>query len=301
MNTQLLIPDGHYSYGAKSNKEEDMFSGDFKVVYAPVDDQHFSCQPYNRKGLYKISLHQGQTKIYYADQVAEVSKYAILFSRPNMVYRFEPASPQFSGYFCVFKEHFFDQFANISGYPLFQPGVSPLIEITEKQMELFKKVFQQMEQEMKMDFSYKYDVLRTQILQLVLDTLKLRPAPVLHLRESNSAIRIAGCFNELLEGQFPIHAPSGRMKLRHPVEFADALAVHVNHLNRSLKEVTDKTTSQLIAGRILQEARILLQNTDWNIMEIAWCLGFEDPAHFIKFFKKNEGVTPSGYRKALLV
>jgi AraC-like DNA-binding protein len=79
-------------------------------------------------------------------------------------------------------------------------------------------------------------------------------------------------FKELLEGQFPILNPSYRMILRHPLEFADTLSVHVNHLNRSLKQVTDKTTTQLIAERMVKEAKMLLQITEWIIMEIGWSI-----------------------------
>jgi len=153
---------------------------------------------------------------------------------------------------------------------------------------------------MTLDFSYKYDLLRNRVLQIILDALKLRPASHLQIRESNSAIRITGYFRELLEGQFPIQNPTYRMILRHPLEFAETLSVHVNHLNRSLKQVTDKTTSQLIADRMIKEAKILLQDTKWNIMEIAWSLGFEDPSHFIRFFKKNVDLTPTTFRKSLV-
>lgn len=166
-------------------------------------------------------------------------------------------------------------------------------------MASFTTIFKEMEQEMALDFSYKYDVLRNRVLQLLLDALKLLPAPHLQIRESNSSIRITAYFKELLEGQFPILNPSYRMILRHPLEFADTLSVHVNHLNRSLKQVTDKTTTQLIAERIVKEAKILLQDTEWNIMEISWSLGFEDLSHFIKFFKKNVDLTPNAFRKSL--
>ncbi len=88
-----------------------------------------------------------------------------------------------------------------------------------------------------------------------------------------------------------------RMELRHPTEFANQLSVHVNHLNHVLKSVRDKTTSQLIAARIMQEAKSLLQHTDWNISEIAWSLGFDDLPHFINFFKRNQQLTPKLYRK----
>jgi len=48
---------------------------------------------------------------------------------------------------------------------------------------------------------------------------------------------------ELLERQFPIESPIQRMKLRSPIDFANQLAVHVNHLNRAIKETMGKTTS----------------------------------------------------------
>lgn len=271
----------------------------FNVVHVPASDQPFTCQPYNTKGIYKISIHHGHNRVYYADKVLEFKERAILFSRPNMVYRFEQFEEQHPGYLCVFPNDFFDHFVNINNYPVFDPEVSPLIEITADQMASFTTIFKEMEQEMALDFSYKYDVLRNRVLQLLLDALKLLPAPHLQIRESNSSIRITAYFKELLEGQFPILNPSYRMILRHPLEFADTLSVHVNHLNRSLKQVTDKTTTQLIAERIVKEAKILLQDTEWNIMEISWSLGFEDLSHFIKFFKKNVDLTPNAFRKSL--
>jgi AraC-like DNA-binding protein len=272
----------------------------FTVVKVPATDQPFTCQPYNTKGIYKISLHHGHNRVYYADKVLEFKERAILFSRPNMVYRFEQFGQQQPGYLCVFANDFFDQFVNITNYPIFDPEVSPLLEINADQMKSFTQIFQEMEQEMTIDFSYKYDLLRNRVLQLILNALKLLPAPQLLIRESNSSIRITAYFKELLEGQFPIVDPSYRMILRHPLEFADTLLVHVNHLNRSLKKVTDKTTTQLIRERIIKEAKILLQDTEWNIMEIAWSLGFEDLSHFIKFFKKSAGITPSVFRKNLV-
>jgi AraC-like DNA-binding protein len=72
--------------------------------------------------------------------------------------------------------------------------------------------------------------------------------------------------------------------------------VHVNHLNRALKEITGKTTSQIIAERVSQEAKALLKQTNWNVNEISWCLGFEELPHFINFFRKNVGVSPRSFR-----
>jgi AraC-like DNA-binding protein len=79
------------------------------------------------------------------------------------------------------------------------------------------------------------------------------------------------------------------------------MAVHVNHLNRALREVSGKTTTKLIAERLIQEARTLLRNTTWNIGEIGWCLGFEERSHFINFFKKNTRLSPGAYREHPIV
>jgi AraC-like DNA-binding protein len=48
----------------------------------------------------------------------------------------------------------------------------------------------------------------------------------------------------------------------------------------------------------VQEAKILLRQTDWSISEIAYCLDFEQVAHFSTFFKKQTLMTPLGFRSS---
>jgi AraC-like DNA-binding protein len=47
-----------------------------------------------------------------------------------------------------------------------------------------------------------------------------------------------------------------------------------------LKDSTGKTTTEIIGSRIVQESKILLKETNWNISEIAYSLGFEEIAFF---------------------
>jgi AraC-like DNA-binding protein len=88
------------------------------------------------------------------------------------------------------------------------------------------------------------------------------------------------------------------MQFRTASDFAGQLNVHVNHLNRAVKEVTQKTTSQLIAERTVQEAKILLKHSHWNVAEIGFALGFQEPTHFNSFFKKQLDTSPLKYRKS---
>jgi AraC-like DNA-binding protein len=100
----------------------------------------------------------------------------------------------------------------------------------------------------------------------------------------------------LLERQFPVESLHQRLGLRTAKDYADRLSIHVNHLNKVLKENTGKTTTQIIGSRILQEAKILLKQTNWNISEIAWSLGFEEVAHFSNFFRKHASLSPNAFR-----
>lgn len=87
--------------------------------------------------------------------------------------------------------------------------------------------------------------------------------------------------------------------LKNVQEFADRLAVHVNHLNRSVKELVSKPITAYIADRYLSEAKVLLQQTDWSGSEIADSLGFEYATYFQRFFKKHTGTTPLAFRQAV--
>jgi AraC-like DNA-binding protein len=80
-------------------------------------------------------------------------------------------------------------------------------------------------------------------------------------------------------------------------EYADLLAVTPNHLSQSIKSVAGKNALSYIGDRLLSEAKSLIQYTDFDIAEIAYQLGFSDPANFGKFFKKEMRMSPSDYRR----
>ncbi|MBK6996408.1 MAG: helix-turn-helix transcriptional regulator [Saprospiraceae bacterium] len=252
--------------------------------------------PYSRKDYFKVSFIIGRNRAHYADKVVENDGFTLLFANPKIPYKWEPLDQAQSGYFCIFTEAFFSQFASIKEYPVFQPGGNPIFQLTEEQVGPVRNIFLKMFEEIDSDYTYKYDVLRTLVLEIVHSAQKMQPAEISLYGASNAATRISSLFMELLERQFPIESPRQQIAFRSPVAFAAQLSVHVNHLNRALKEITGKTTSQVIAERVSQEARALLKHTNWNIGEIAWCLGFEELSHFINFFKKQVEVSPKSFR-----
>ncbi|MEL6483289.1 MAG: helix-turn-helix transcriptional regulator [Bacteroidota bacterium] len=253
--------------------------------------------PFNRRDYFKISLVKGKSRVHYADKIVQVEKQVVVFSNPQIPYNWEKIDEQLTGYFCVFTEAFFHQFGDLTKYPVFQPSGNPVFQLTDEQTETLSTIFQKMFLELESDYQYKYDVLRNLVFELIHAGLKMQPATILENQYSNASERISGLFMELLERQFPMESPMQRVRLRSASDFAQQLGMHVNHLNRALKETTQKTTSVLINHRIAQEAKILLRHTHWNVSEIAHSLGFEETAHFSNFFKKQTQLSPVAFRK----
>jgi AraC-like DNA-binding protein len=254
--------------------------------------------PYSRKDYFKISLIIGKNRVYYADKVVEIEEQALLFANPQIPYNWEQLEEHQTGFFCVFTEAFFHQFGNLKEYPVFKPNGNFIFAVDKEQTEKIKLIYKQMIEEINSDYAYKYDVLRNLVFELIHSAMKMQPANLSVNQHSNASSRISSLFLELLERQFPIENSRQRFTLRSAADFANQLTIHVNHLNRALKETTQKTTSEVIAERLLQEAKILLKHTDWNISEIAYSLGFEEPTHFNNFFKKNIQLTPRQFRTA---
>lgn len=258
---------------------------------------------YDRRSYYKISLINGKNHVEYADKVIRVEDKALLFASPKIPYNYVPQEDGQSGYFCVFTENFLSKDKSgiiIEKLPLFQPGGCPVLKISDGDYEDLKELFRKMDVELSSDYPFKFDLIRAYVIELLHMGQKLQPVQAVG-NGKNAAIRITEMFVELLERQFPINTPAQRLLLKTANDYAQHLAVHANHLNKVLKETTGTTTTAIIRARIFEEAKILLNNTDWNISEIAYALGFEEVAHFSNFFKKYAQISPLKFRSDLKV
>lgn len=289
-STNLLIPEG-------INKEIGHFNV-FKIEDMMTRYKARNVMPYNRREYYKISMISGRNRAEYADKVINIEKNALLFATPKIPYHYVPQDEDQFGYFCIFTHDFLVQHKSgvmIDELPIFQPGGYPIFQLSDEETENITFIFKKMYNELSSDYAYKYDLLRNYVLELIHCGQKLQPATALYPAHTASA-RVSSLFVELLERQFPIESPHQKLNLRTAKDYADQLAVHVNHLNKVLKENTGKTTTSIISARITQEAKILLKQTDWNISEISYCLGFEQVAHFSNFFRKQTSYAPVAFR-----
>jgi AraC family transcriptional activator of pobA len=252
---------------------------------------------YSRRNFFKVSLVTGASKIHYADQTITVHDSVLVFTNPMIPFFWERIGEGHSGFVCIFTEAFFSRFGNIKDYPVFQGADTGVIPLAPADVAQYKDLFTRMFDELQSDYTYKYDLLRTLLMEVMHGAQKMQPAHGSPAIGSNASERITGLFAELLERQFPIELNNQVIKINTPSAFAGQLNIHVNHLNKALKETTGQTTTQLINSRLLQEAKILLKSTNWTINEIAWSLGFEEPNHFSGFFKTRAQITPKQFRQ----
>jgi len=252
---------------------------------------------YARRDYYKITLIRGNNRYHYADKSIEVNGVTLNFFNPKVPYTWESIDGSATGYFCIFTPTFFTEKSRtvLTDLPMFAIGAKPSYVLDEAREQAIVAIFNKMLAEIDSDYTYKYDLLHSYLNELIHIALKTEPTVNLYSHPDASS-RITAVFNELLERQFPIESPMQRLSMRSATDYAESLAVHVNHLNRAIKTTTGKTTTTLISERLTAEAIALLKHTDWNIAEISNSLGFEEAAHFNNFFKKQTTFKPSKFR-----
>lgn len=281
-----------------SNFNNELKLKGFKAFRLEEDD--YGTKTYSRKDFYKICLTTGKSAIHYSDRSFDVDDTILFFGNPHIPYSWETKSTTYVGYTCLFSEEFLklsDRTESFLQSPLFKLGGTPILKIDAAQRSFLNSIFEKMIQEQSTDYVHKDDLIRNYIQLILHEAMKIEPSQEIN-QPQNAASRLTAVFLELLERQFPIETADDPLQMRTAQQYASNLSVHVNYLNRAVKEVTGKTTSIHISERIIAEAKALLQHTNWNISEIGYALGFEYPTYFNNFFKKQTGATPKEIRVA---
>ncbi|MGF1594467.1 MAG: helix-turn-helix domain-containing protein [Kiloniellaceae bacterium] len=95
-------------------------------------------------------------------------------------------------------------------------------------------------------------------------------------------------FQAMVEADYRRHRPLDR--------YAKTLGVTPTHLSRVARALTGRPASQIVLERRLLEARRALAYTSMQVAEVAYMLGYGDPAYFARVFTKATGESPSAFR-----
>lgn len=254
--------------------------------------------PYNRRDYYKICMIIGDGMHLAGDKETPIEGAGIIFSNPGVPSSYHAISESQTGFYCLFNDTFLlNSIRQEIRYrsALFNPAIQAVIPLDIASQERFHSLFSEMESLLSTTYTYRFDMIRSLLQMLILEGIRLQ-GPVVSETPNE---RLISRFFGLLNQQFPVDSPENPLRMLTPAAYADQLSIHVNYLNNVLKKSTGKTTREIIHERIVEEAKTLLLNTDWDAAQIAYTLGFEYPSHFSKYFKQNTRTTPLLFREQL--
>lgn len=80
-------------------------------------------------------------------------------------------------------------------------------------------------------------------------------------------------------------------------QLAKRTHISKSYLTRRFRQFTGETIVNYINKLRIQYAREMLVNSEKNITEIAWAVGFDSPKYFHRVFKKETGESPAAFRR----
>ncbi len=221
---------------------------------------------------------------------------ALFFLKPQQVHRWT-LTEDTDGFIFFHTREFYDITyldKRITDFEFFSyGGVTPFIQLRGNIYNEAVKIFQRIESHYNTtDSQNKYETISTLCNLLYLDIERE------YGKETNNSNEGSRLYQTKIRTLTKLIATNYR-ELHYPKEYAALMNTSVKHLNRICNTLANKTTNQLIAERITLEAKRILAYSDNPIKQIAEDLGFNDPAYFIRFFKKNTGQTPYIFSKQL--
>ncbi|MDI1318324.1 helix-turn-helix domain-containing protein [Flavobacterium sp.] len=174
---------------------------------------------------------------------------------------------------------------------IYQP---PFTMITQSAADTFAMVIEQMKTEMQNPALAQYELLISYLKIFLITATRLKNEQLQEEETetvSDKEPYILQNLKDAIEGNFKVkHAPS---------DYADLLNITPKSLAKITKNHFNKTLTNLIAERIIIEAKRELYLTNKSVKEIAYELGYDDEHYFSRFFKTNADVSPQLYRETV--
>jgi len=171
------------------------------------------------------------------------------------------------------------------------PEFYTIITLAENSKKPFETLSEYMMEESLKDQPYKSNLLLYLLLSFLTESKRIHDQQYQeHIKENQDNFQTSILqFKNLVEENF---------RSRKDVSFySDILKIRPACLNENTKKLTGITAGEFIRNRVIDEAKKMLVSTDRNAKEIAYELGFDDPAYFSRFFKKYTQNTLSDFRE----
>ncbi|MEO0572199.1 MAG: helix-turn-helix domain-containing protein [Bacteroidota bacterium] len=191
-------------------------------------------------------------------------------------------------FYCI-SDH--DSEVSCNGILFFGTQDIPIITIPVEQQNRFDLLYDVFVEEFSTPDKIQGAMLQMLLKRLIIMSTRLAKEQLVTKELNNDQIEIIRKFNFLVDMHY-------RTK-RKVSDYAELLFKSPKTLSNLFSIYNQKSPQQIILDRLALEAKRLIHFTDKQNQEIAFELGFTDPAHFSRFFKKMTAMTPSQYRDNL--
>lgn len=275
---------------------------DFTILSIPdIHPQIPFKSPILRADYFSFILTKDGSGIYYLDDNKfPFDSRTIYFTNPGHIKSYELIESK-DAYIITLTENFLrdNVHPEIFGeFPFLLAEIAPPKKLSLNDFEEFATLYKQVLNEFKKDSRYKNKILGNLFTILLLKIKEKFWLDYNPIEEGNRNSQIVRSFKKLLELEFKkvMEREQNDSKLQAQY-FAEKLNLHPNYLNSVIKSKTGRTVNDWISRQTLTVAKNLLLNTSYSLKEITFKLGFSEPTHFSRFFKKHTQLSPSSFRK----
>lgn len=277
---------------------------DFTILSIPEIHHQIPFQsPKLRADYFSFILTKEGSGIYCLDDTKfPFGSRSIYFTNPGHAKSYELTESK-EAYIITLTENFLREYVHSDVYdefPFLLAEIVPPKTLSEKQFIELETLYKQILNEFKNPSQYKNRILGNLFVVLLLKIKEDFWLDYNPITEGNRNSQIVKSFKQLLEKEFKKilsdRSTSGRLQVK---DFANVLHLHPNYLSSVIRSKTGKTINEWLTNRTLAAAKSLLRNTSLSAKEIAYKLGFSEPTHFNRFFRKHAEITPNEFRKSL--
>jgi AraC-like DNA-binding protein len=272
--------------------EEEKENGKFQLSDFTCADQN---EQMNTEDLYRIVWVQNESVSFIVDTVpVEVKKNQMIFFTPHNRVKLDCKGHQlisfsFNREFYCINHH--DHEVSCYGHLFYGSSTAPIITLCEKDQTSFNRLMEVFKEEFEYTDSVQGEMLRVLLKRMLIKSSALVNELMDNPEMPQTQLDLIRQFNVYVEMHF---------KKKHQVkDYADLLFKSPKTLSNLFKQYNNQSPLQVINERLALEAKRQLAHTDKTVEELSFELGYSDAAHFSKFFKRQMGLSPNAFRKAL--
>jgi len=255
-----------------------------------TDSSALKMPPY-QKDYYQVSLILNPENAIadIDEQSNDTLKNTLYFLSPDHIFSWQRNSNT-TGFIVYFKAEFLNFFSGHfkSEFSLFDLSNENFLKLENKEVQDILSDFDKLYKEYYTSNNYRHQILQSSLLSFLFKCKSLQESRGAKTKNLSKKEELVYRFRNLVMNSY--------IKHKKVSEYATLLHISSNSLNQTVKSVLGRTAKEVISEQIIQEAKRHIRYSADDISEISYSLGFDEPTHFIRFFKKQTALTPKEYR-----